>query len=732
MAEGGDTTVHLIGLHYLIHEPWSSPPGKIMGYGDGVATSIVYTDSVPIIAIPFKAVVRLFRLKGMLQPYGIFIAAGFILQGVFAYRLFRRLSQDRWISLFATPLLLFAPPMLARLPYHLALGAHWLVLWALCLNIEQGGLNWKRNLVWLSLLGIALGTHFYLFVMCTILYGAAFTLALFKRQLSIVRVLTYSAAFCALVVAAGWFYGYFVPTDPRGGGYGSYKMNLISFFNPLGWSVLFPNLATSTDGEYEGFAWLGAGLLLLSLLGIRSNAQNSENQPNGTKFNPELLLSPVLIGIFTCVLALALTPHLNLGNFSKAHSLCYVGCACILLATFAVRSGVTQPDVPWRRLFTTPMTGLLTLLVGASLTAVIVLPWVPDDLLEIARASGRMSWPVFYWFAIWVILHTTSRFSVRAGCLLLLLCTVIQGGDLAPNLAEYRRLFSKNGHISKELCRLPSEMLTDTLWKLGSKKKHLWIITDRFHPKDWDRLGLLACRKGMNINHPVLARQNETGRKKREEEILQLLETGRLPDDAVYYIYPDSRRIAEKVIRHFPESLSVTDENSVTVLTKAGEPSPELARKNLLRLRQLSPFVPIAPGQTLSFKNAVTSIPPEVFSGFDAVGGWSFEPEAFVNLKAQSLTRDLKLSMTVLPFLNAQKRQTVKVYANDLLVGEWQFNSGDFCTREIVVPKQSIPGDSLVLLRFDIAFPTSPMSLKKSEDPRTLGIRILQITQTLN
>ena len=69
--------------------------------------------------------------------------------------------------------------------------------------------------------------------------------------------------------------GYFVlsPQDNLGGGFGIFKMNLISFFDPgvstIGqkylWSNFLPNLTTNY-GEHEGFSYFGLGFIFLCLL----------------------------------------------------------------------------------------------------------------------------------------------------------------------------------------------------------------------------------------------------------------------------------------------------------------------------------------------------------------------------------------------------------------------------------------------------------------------------------
>ena len=71
-------------------------------------------------------------------------------------------------------------------------------------------------------------------------------------------------------------FGYFeVPiTDSVGVGYGNYKLNLASIFNPLElinngqilWSNILPSIEMSSGEQSEGFNYLGLGGILLLLI----------------------------------------------------------------------------------------------------------------------------------------------------------------------------------------------------------------------------------------------------------------------------------------------------------------------------------------------------------------------------------------------------------------------------------------------------------------------------------
>ena len=50
----GDAAQHFLGWHFFRSEPWTFPIGVIQSYQYPQGTSLVYTDSIPLLAIPLK------------------------------------------------------------------------------------------------------------------------------------------------------------------------------------------------------------------------------------------------------------------------------------------------------------------------------------------------------------------------------------------------------------------------------------------------------------------------------------------------------------------------------------------------------------------------------------------------------------------------------------------------------------------------------------------------------
>lgn len=81
----GDPAQSYLGWLFFRQEPWSLPLGLTHTLGMEQASSIVYSDSIPLLAIFFK----LWRawLPSTFQYDGMWLCACYALQGYFAYRL---------------------------------------------------------------------------------------------------------------------------------------------------------------------------------------------------------------------------------------------------------------------------------------------------------------------------------------------------------------------------------------------------------------------------------------------------------------------------------------------------------------------------------------------------------------------------------------------------------------------------------------------------------------------
>ncbi|NDE62643.1 MAG: hypothetical protein EB038_10745, partial [Cyclobacteriaceae bacterium] len=114
--QAGDPAQHYLGWTFFRYSPWALPLGLNPNYGLDISSSIVYSDSIPLLAIFFK----LFSpwLPETFQYFGLWYLLCFILQAYFAYQLLRLITPNKAISTLGVIYFIFSPIMLWRLGVH--------------------------------------------------------------------------------------------------------------------------------------------------------------------------------------------------------------------------------------------------------------------------------------------------------------------------------------------------------------------------------------------------------------------------------------------------------------------------------------------------------------------------------------------------------------------------------------------------------------------------------------
>lgn len=271
----GDPAQHLLGLAYFVSEPWQWPPGRLLGFGG--ETSVVFTDSIPLLALLLK----LLGWPVPWQPFGLWMLLCHTAAAALSALWMHRQGAQPVASVSAGLLLAFAPMLLLRVYGHEALMAHFLLPWALLL----AGRPWSAP-AWTVLLVCALGIHPYWFVMVGAWALAVFLYAGWQGQRAVAALLLHAVVMGIALLMAGWLLGYTQgDADISSVGFGYFSANLLTWFDPMDWSgflahhgrdpglgrpwsLLWPSIGQSTHGQYEGFAWLGAGGLAVVAMAL--------------------------------------------------------------------------------------------------------------------------------------------------------------------------------------------------------------------------------------------------------------------------------------------------------------------------------------------------------------------------------------------------------------------------------------------------------------------------------
>ena len=301
-----DPMQHYLGWVFYRHAPWDFPIGLNPDFGMDISTAIVFSDSIPLFAIFFKALNPF--LTEPFQYFGIWLLSCFVLQALMSWILVGLFTNSKWIQFFACGIFVFSPPMMYRLGWHMSLMAHFLILAALYLNFRPS--QKRRIFYWSVLLALAVLIHFYLLAMVLGLWVAnILDQLLIQKHLDLrvlIKELVVSLSLLALVC---WQAGYFVVSSESAQaiGYGISQVNLLGLFDPMGWSYLFKWIP-STTGIYEGFVFFGGGAIIVLLFAIPGILKKSSH------LSASLWNHFFLVVMLLCMWAFSLTNTVKIGS----------------------------------------------------------------------------------------------------------------------------------------------------------------------------------------------------------------------------------------------------------------------------------------------------------------------------------------------------------------------------------------------------------------------------------
>ena len=369
----GDRAMHQLGWAFYRAGPWGVPPGSSPLLGIELANSIALVDGLPLLAIPFKLIEQ--WLPQPFQYWGYWLLLSFMLQSAFAFRVARELGAGRRVALVAAAFALIAPAYLYRIPMHLALSSHWVVLAALFLYVRRVPPSlW----MWPLLIGVTSAIHATLLAMVLALWGASLLQRLWTRRTPFFPLLLEAFLSLAIGIEILWIVGFFGTDSYTSYGYGNYRLNLLWPIISYGWSQIVPDLPHARF-DYEGLSFLGIGVLALLVLAVLSGAMAQ--------------------------LRHALTPHwLPL-------VLVTVG---MMIFAFSKTIGILDVD-----LFTIPMPGFIEALGSAF------------------RSTGRFVWPLLYVVTIGTVVLVGQRWRPAVSLPIVLVMFVAQAADSYPKWHEF-------------------------------------------------------------------------------------------------------------------------------------------------------------------------------------------------------------------------------------------------------------------------------------------------------
>ena len=478
LSGGFDPTQHYLGWVFFRNGPWTFPLGLNPNFGLAISSSIVYSDSIPLLALLFKPFSS--WLPETFQYFGIWLLICFILQAWFAWLLMGLICNNRWLQALGMAILVCSPPMWYHLGFQVALSSHFLILAALYLLLKPRGAN-SNNWQWVLLICITALVHFYLLIMILAFWFCEqISLAIKTPKSDYQKYIIAGIATMMMLVVVMWQAGYFVLGNngiTTSNTYGIGRLNLLTPFNPLRWSYILPDIK-SIENIYENFNFLGSGNILM--LGFTV---------------------PILLKNWRQIITL-MSQYWPL-FFCTLFFLCFAISNQIFIGTWHI---------------TIPL---------------------PNSLLALAsilRACGRFFWPVFYLLILFSLYLIIRFYSKKSAFLILTICFFLQLGDTSAGWLSQRKFLMQSA-----ISQFPSP-LQNPFWETAAKhyqnvERTLWPtqLIHRYY-LGWMTFASYAATYHLATNSAYLARVNEEMIAKGSQNFSHRLQKGEYDPNTLYIL----------------------------------------------------------------------------------------------------------------------------------------------------------------------------------------------------
>ncbi|MBO4890255.1 MAG: hypothetical protein J5574_04615 [Lachnospiraceae bacterium] len=473
-----DLRQHYIGWCAYRSDPWHFPIGLIDSLSYPNSMSVIYTDSIPLMAVIFKIASP--HLPQTFQYFGLFGILSFMLMGGFASLLLRRFVASDICCVIGSVFYCISAPVIQRMYFHTALAAQWLIIAALVLWVYDDLINSNAKRILLqALLGFAcVAIHSYFLPMAGMILAALAVTQLFEKK-GAGLVFAELGAFCAAgllnLYILGGFYGV---SSASGFGLGTFTSNLNTFINPWEIGRLLPQLPLQNYFQYEGMAYLGAGILMLFVIVAAGMVFRMARRVPEEAFHSKKIYGRVTIILVLVSVIVAVVPNVSYNDM--------------------------------------------------------MLLWIPypkrvEDILSIFRSNGRLIWPAMY-----ILITAAVSFTAYTFRHVRIIGAIVLAGALILQVTDMRDAFVARHDLYLE------EHGTDTLWDdeemsafVDGQKEFIFMYTENDITLP---TGYYAYLHNMRQNNYYFARDIEDKVRENIDLYRSELASGNLRDGAVYVL----------------------------------------------------------------------------------------------------------------------------------------------------------------------------------------------------
>ena len=455
-------------------------------YGNGFNVSIYHTDAIPIAAFTLRFFTDFLPVN--FQYLGLWSFMSFFLMLFFSYKLLNIFISNKLICFISSTFFLIAPPFIDRVFLQQAVSSHWLVIASLYFYYS----NQYSYKIWNLILIISILINGYLATIVFAVFIASTFINYYKSsKLVFFKKVFFTLSFMILVSYSTGLFS--IGKGLKEGGFELYGMSLLGFVNPSSptgfYSVLINKLLSSNIlfvKEVEGFAFLGAGILILIFIVLINFKTSTKAFKSSIPHLPLIVLSFILL------------------IYSFSNNIFFLGNVDFL---------------------------------GSQRLFVYTVPEILEPLVKVFRASGRFSWLLFYLIYLFTFIGMYQLKNKKNIVLILSLILLFQVVDNYKIINIFKNELKSDKVYTTAIAKMG---LKDPIWKIVEKDyKKINIYPIKNKPKDYTRIAFFASEKGLSTNFGYFSRINHTIEERLNNKMINDFNKGTFNEKIVYIIQDD-------------------------------------------------------------------------------------------------------------------------------------------------------------------------------------------------
>lgn len=653
----GDLTNAQLSWKYFLNDIWRFPIGKNPDYGLEISNSIVFTDNIPLLAIFFKIFKQFINQN--FQYFSLWLFISSFLQLFLSYLLINKITKNKLFSFLASFLFLLMPFLLYRMTHHFSLSGHWLILYSFYVAyfIDEN----KKAKHWYFLIFLSLLIHLYF----TVIVFVVFFCSLFENKLtkekfkniffdiSLKLLFTFS-----LMYIVGYFES--SPINSVSSGYGIFKIDLLSFFDPkidaqvASWSFFLKDLPGT---HFEGFTYIGVSNIILIIFALVIFVFKKFIQKKYSNDFPLIRPKNIFLVIF---LLWALTTNVSFLGYE-----------------------ILNINLP-KYLFAT---------------------------LSIFSATGRFAWPVIYLilFLSFIIVYknTSKIFSSTLAVILLLL----QLADISRGLQTYS--FKNINETDKKDIDIIWNVINKDFGKL--RTTYLYNNYGPIFSSLSDKLAKLDNIKTDIILNASLDREKAAQVRYR---LIKKINSSKLDNDTAYIIDNEGHLI--QLVKKFREK-NVGFFNRDGFWIMLPNKKAEMKPFEIQKLKELSSSkIYINQEYNINFRDRILGFGWS--HNFNKKGAWTDGENSYLYLKTPISRKNLNLIFEIKPYESNMKEDfELEIYLNNELTKKINLYKNKKLQKINLKLSNELNGKDIEV-NFKLNNIISPYDIFESPDSRKLGV----------